>query len=304
MIRRTIVGVSLLALVGCAPRQQATAPLEPITPPVAQPRTDIPPDPLDALDPVVREAYLSNRTAPTREGFAVFYPYKPHTEPTVYAAASHVTEIELSDDEHVTSATVGDSVRWMVQPERNHVRIKPCPQGCNANAVGAAIGEAVPTAPSSFGTNLIIDTDQPRTYHINLHTASTARAYESFVFWYPDDIAAAQLARSEAMRKAAQEVVDPPARLNFSYRIIGPNVSWKPIQAFDDTSHEYLLFSDSAALQSDMPTLFVNQGKTQEIVNYQVRGNYYVVDRLYSDAALSVGIGTDRQTVRIEATSR
>jgi hypothetical protein len=32
-----------------------------------------------------------------------------------------------------------------------------------------------------------------------------------------------------------------------------------------------------------------------------VRGNYYVVDRLYSDAALTQGVGTDRQTVRIQA---
>jgi hypothetical protein len=36
-------------------------------------------------------------------------------------------------------------------------------------------------------------------------------------------------------------------------------------------------------------------------VNYQRRGSYYIVDRLYTNAALTEGVGTDRQTVRIEA---
>jgi type IV secretion system protein VirB9 len=79
-------------------------------------------------------------------------------------------------------------------------------------------------------------------------------------------------------------------------------VPWKPVQAFDDGSHEYLLFSSTAALESDMPSLYVGQGSEQELVNYQVRQNYYVVDRLYADAALSQGAGSERQTVRIEAT--
>src|ERR1700736_6604260 len=55
---------------------------------------------------------------------------------------------------------------------------------------------------------------------------------------------------------------------------------WKPVQAFDDGSHEYLLFSNTAALESDMPSLYVEQGSKQELVNYQVRQNYYIVDRL------------------------
>ena len=126
---------------------------------------------------------------------------------------------------------------------------------------------------------------------------------ESFVFWYPEDIAAAQTARADAIhRVTAQAATDPPSHLNFNYRITGPSVPWKPLQAFDDGSHEYLQFSSTAALESDMPSLYVGQGANQELVNYQVRQNYYVVDRLYADAALTQGVGSDRQTVRIQAT--
>ena len=104
------------------------------------------------------------------------------------------------------------------------------------------------------------------------------------------------------MRKAAtQAAADPPVHLNFNYRITGPSVPWKPVQAFDDGSHEYLLFANTAALESDMPSLYVEQGSNQELVNYQVRQNYYIVDRLYAGAALTQGVGSDRQTVRIEA---
>jgi type IV secretion system protein VirB9 len=127
---------------------------------------------------------------------------------------------------------------------------------------------------------------------------------ESFAFRYPDDITAAETVRAQATRKVAiQAAANPPVHLNFSYRITGPSVPWKPVQAFDDGSHEYyLLFSNTAALESDMPSLYVEQRPKQELVNYQVRQSYYIVERLYADAALTQGVGSDWQTVRIEAT--
>jgi type IV secretion system protein VirB9 len=208
----------------------------------------------------------------------------------------------LGSDERVTSATVGDSVRWALQPERNRVRIKPCPQGCNA--MGSAAGaQAIHGMPTVFSTNLIVDTTR-RTYHFKLQAGSLSRAQESVGFWYPNDITAAQLARADALRKSARQVADPPATLNFNYRVTGPEVPWKPIEAFDDGSHEYLLFANAAELKDDMPSLYVQRGKTQELVNYEVRGDYYIVDRLFSDAALTQGVGTDRQTIRIKAVGK
>ncbi len=289
---------------GCAalqPQQPSSPPLEPANfTAVTQPHVSVPPDPLDALPPSLRTAYLSGSDKPVRDGFAVFYTYRQYQEPVVNCAPGHITEIVLGPNENVIGATVGDTVRWTLLPEHNHVRVKPCPQGCNTMGAGAAAGQTVAAMPTSFATNLIIDTDR-RTYHLKLQAGPLSHAMETLAFWYPEDIAAAQAARTVAMHKSAQQIADPPARLNFAYRITGPAVPWKPIEAFDDQSHEYLLFADGAVLKDDMPSLYVQQGKTPELVNYQTRGNYYIVDRLYSDAALTQGVGTDRQTVRIQA---
>jgi type IV secretion system protein VirB9 len=294
--------IILVLAAGCGGRQQPAPPLIPANfAAVTQPPINVPPNPLDSLPPALRQAYVNKSDKPVQSGFVTFYPYRQYEEPTIRCAPGHITEIVLANDEKVTAATVGDSVRWMLVPEQNKIRVKACPQGCAMGVGAAAAQPAVAAAPTVYATNLIIDTDR-RTYHVKLQAGPLARAMESFAFWYPEDIAAAETARTEAMRKAAtQAAADPPVHLNFNYRITGPSVPWKPVQAFDDGSHEYLLFTNTAALESDMPSLYVEQGSKQELVNYQVRQNYYIVDRLYADAALTQGVGSDRQTVRIEA---
>jgi type IV secretion system protein VirB9 len=302
---KTTTLVLMAAIVaGCSAVQpQPAPPLEPASlAPIVQPqRTVIPPDPLDSLPPAVRAAYLGSKNEPVRDGFAIYYPYTEHSEPIIHVSPLHVTEIQFDQAEHVLSADAGDTTRFAVKSERNHVRIKTCPQGCAAMGNAGYSGQAVAAVPTTYNTNLIVDTDR-RTYHITLQAG--AHAMETFAFWYPGDIAAAQVARQAAMRKSAQEVADPPAKLNFAYRITGPAVAWKPIQALDDGSHEYLLFAGDAMLRDDAPALYVQHGKTQELVNYEVRGNYYVIDRLYNEAALTQGVGTDRQTVHIQAEGR
>jgi type IV secretion system protein VirB9 len=53
-----------------------------------------------------------------------------------------------------------------------------------------------------------------------------------------------------------------------------------------------------------MPPLFVvgPEGKTSELVNYRVRGNYMVVDRLFAAAELRLGAGEKQKRVRISRT--
>ena len=294
--------IILVLAAGCGGRPQPAPPLIPANfAAVTQPPINVPPNPLDSLPPALRQAYVNKSDKPVQSGFVTFYPYRQYEEPTIRCAPGHITEIVLANDEKVTAATVGDSVRWMLVPEQNKIRVKACPQGCAMGVGAAAAQPAVAAAPTVYATNLIIDTDR-RTYHVKLQAGPLGRAMESFAFWYPDDITAAEMVRAAAMRKAAsQAAANPPVHLNFNYRITGPSVPWKPVQAFDDGSHEYLLFANTAALESDMPSLYVEQGSNQQLVNYQVRRNYYIVDRLYADAALTQGVGSDRQTVRIEA---
>ena len=43
---------------------------------------------------------------------------------------------------------------------------------------------------------------------------------------------------------------------------------------------------------SEAPALLINAGNGTQMVNYRVAGNYYVVDRLFSDAVMVAGRGT------------
>src|SRR5215831_19034359 len=280
-----------LTLAACAPQQAPTPPLVPATFTPA-PQVSVPPDPLDSLPPTLRD------------GFAVYLPYREHSAPIVHAAPDHVTEIVLDPAEHITHAWAGDNLRWAIWPEGNHLRLKACPKGCNS-VNGAAAQVATVPVPTVYSTNLVVDTDHPRTYHFELMAGPLSRATETLTMWYPEDVAQAEANRRDAMRKAAAQAIDPPDRLSCDYTISGPNVPWKPSQACSDSTHEYLLFSSSAPYQGDMPSLYVEQNNRQELVNYHAQsgpyGTYYVTDRLYSQAALTQGVGNDKQIVTITA---
>ena len=115
-----------------------------------------------------------------------------------------------------------------------------------------------------------------------------------------------------AAASAKQEAADPPAdsdnvvkvaavdpaQLNFAYTVAGPNVPWKPIRAFDDGSHVYVQMP-AGMKSSEAPALLINAGSGTQMVNYRVKGNYYVVDRLFSDAILVSGVGRDQDRVTI-----
>lgn len=70
--------------------------------------------------------------------------------------------------------------------------------------------------------------------------------------------------------------------------------------AFDDGDHLYVQFPENIS-GTDMPTLMSQQGKEQKTVNYTVRAQYYVTDRLLPAAVLTSGTGTNRQAVQITA---
>jgi P-type conjugative transfer protein TrbG len=81
----------------------------------------------------------------------------------------------------------------------------------------------------------------------------------------------------------------------------GDNPPWRPVSAFDDGSKVYIEMPSGIA-EGEAPPLFVvgPEGDGQ-LVNYRVRQNYYIVDRLFAAAELRMG-GEHQQTVRISRT--
>jgi type IV secretion system protein VirB9 len=125
------------------------------------------------------------------------------------------------------------------------------------------------------------------------------------VSWsYPrDELIALQRSNEQALAREAESAdrgLDL-RNLRFRYAITGDAPPWRPLRAFDDGRKVYIQFP-SGLFQGEAPPLFVvgPQGDT-ELVNYRVRGHYYVVDRLF--AAAELRLGEDPQAVvRIERT--
>jgi type IV secretion system protein VirB9 len=50
---------------------------------------------------------------------------------------------------------------------------------------------------------------------------------------------------------------------------------------------------------SEAPALLIAAGSGTQMVNYRVDGNYYVVDRLFNQAELVMGVGREQDRVTI-----
>ncbi len=252
----------------------------------------------EAADPRARiaEANAAARMQPVRNGFinaVQVYPYTAGALYQVYTAPGSITDIALQPGETLVGAgpvAAGDTVRWII--------------GDTESGTGATRQVHIlvkPTRPD-LTTNLVINTDR-RTYHMELR--ATERTYMASVSWqYPQDQLIA-LRRQNAQAEAAQPVTTgiDLASVNFRYAIEGNRAPWRPLRAFDDGRQVFIEFPRGIA-QGEMPPLFVvgPEGDTSELVNYRVRGNHMIVDRLFAAAELRLGTGSTQRRVRIVRT--
>lgn len=218
------------------------------------------------------------------------YPFMEGALYRLYAAPEQVTDIALEPGERLNSVSAGDIVRWVVGDTSSG----------GAGGSGAAAGERVhilvkPIAPG-LSTNLVIATDR-RAYHLEMR--SFRETYMAAISWtYPQDQLVKRREEAVRAKAAGDSVVAPainPGNLKFRYEIEGDRPHWRPVRAFDDGEQVFIQFPETIA-QGEAPPLFVlsRDGKP-ELVNYRMRGNYYVVDRLFSAAELR--LGEKRQSV-------
>jgi type IV secretion system protein VirB9 len=237
----------------------------------------------------VDAANAAARVQPARAGFinaVQVYPFTPGALYQVYTAPGQVTAIMLQEGETLVGngpVAAGDTVRWII--------------GDTESGTGPTRRVQIivkPTRPD-LTTNLIINTDR-RTYLLELR--STERTYMASVSWqYPQDALIA-LRRQNATAPAEQGL--DLARLRFRYDIEGDSPAWRPLRAFDDGRQVFIEFPRGIG-QGEMPPLFVigPEGEGQ-LVNYRVRQNFMIVDRLF--AAAELRLGDRQQRVRIVRT--
>jgi type IV secretion system protein VirB9 len=216
-------------------------------------------------------------------GAVQVYPWTEGALYRLYTAPERVSDIALQAGESLVSVAAGDTARWVI--------------GDTASGAGGARRTHVLVKPSAAGlrTNLVIATDR-RVYHVELE--STAKAAMASISWtYPEDALLA-LRASQAAAEASVAAGITVEALNFNYRIEGDRPDWRPLRVFDDGRQLFIEFPATLP-QGEAPPLFVTgEGGRAELVNYRLRGRYYVVDRLFAAAELRLG-ERRQQVVRI-----
>ena len=310
MRRIAMAGAFILALMleACAAKQPpAPPPLKLVT--EAEPKDAAPPTPptgaqlLAEQPPEVQEAVKEHDKSgdwpPYKTSAYTLYPYNQGRQPVVDCAPLRTTDIQLQPGETITDVAMGDTERWIATPASSGDPRSPVPHLA-----------VKPQAPG-IETNFTIYTTK-HIYHMSLRSRGS-HAMQQVEFYYPDELMTAMKDADSQAKAQPGTVADPPgdesgnvlkvanvnpAQLNFAYSVGGANVPWKPIRAFDDGSHVYIQMPPGMK-SSEAPALLVNAGSGTQMVNYRVKGYYYVVDRLVTGAILVSGVGRDQDRVTI-----
>jgi len=203
----------------------------------------------------------------------------------VYTAPERITDIVLQPGEQLGSVAAGDTARWVIgdttsgsgTDKRAHVLIKPFSAG--------------------LLTNLVITTDR-RTYHL-LVSSAAGGAMSALSWTYPQDALIADR-KAQAQAEAAVPIASDldPAQLRFDYVITGDRPAWRPLRAFDDGRQTYIEFPADLGVSEAPPLFLLGADGQAQLVNYRLRGRFYVVDRLFDAAELRLGT-KHQQIVRI-----
>lgn len=204
--------------------------------------------------------------------------------PTILASPMQVCDVELQSGEKVNEVIVGDSARWMVETgaagNTTHLFIKPVDAGLETTAV--------------------VTTDR-RVYHLRLVSQRSGHTpYVGFV--YADAMKLRLEEKKSARERAIQrntakingKEVDISG-LNFNFEVKG-KASWRPERVFDDGQKIYIHLPRAS---TEMPVLLARKNGENVLVNYRVDGKNLVVDGLFEDISLLLGVGSKKEEVRI-----
>lgn len=230
---------------------------------------------------------------PEQDGGFILFPFG-HERPTVRCPRLNACLIALEPGESLTDEPLsGDTERWIIDTsvmgssaQSQLVVIKP--QDCD------------------IATNLLIPTDR-RIYELALvadacENGETGGGYTRQVkFWYPEQI----LAEREAERERAASVAAVPVVVNRDYGIDRgwflkrKRYLWIPADVFDDGTRTYVVLPPESR-NGELPVLYLLEGGERHVLNYALRGDTIVADRVLRKAVLVVRTGDDERTIEIE----
>lgn len=234
---------------------------------------------------VLREVNQQAKEKPIPDGFynaIMKYSFEEGKVYEVHTGALKTTDVMLQPGEKIMGNLIlADTIRWTAAitqsmkngQEQQHIIIKPKKVG--------------------ISTTLTVLTNR-RAYHLELFSHN--KSYMVAVSWdYPEWEFQQASARVERQQEQQQQITANQidlTKLNMGYVVdveVGDVPKWMPVQVFDDGLKTYIKFPP-AMLVREAPTLFVlaKNGETQ-LVNYRVKNEFYIVDRLFERAELRLG---------------
>jgi type IV secretion system protein VirB9 len=252
----------------------------------------------EGANPALEKAYktyLKTGVAKNIEGEGFVQFAYGLNQPMVAASPFELTVISLEPGENVTNVSSGDPMRWSYSLAYS---------GKESNRQAQVM---VKPSLENISTDLVITTDK-RLYTIKIVSTANGQYIRNVRFWYPLDIqaqwkqynveAAKSIAQFSQTTVAAMPNVNL-AQMNFDYRVVTKwfhRPRWKPTRVFDDGVHTYIQFPADMA-NRDMPVLLIKNNGEQELVNYRAKAPYFVVDKLFKEAVLVMGVGRSQQEV-------
>jgi type IV secretion system protein TrbG len=263
---------------------------KPILETMAQPKPQVLPEETEGSQ--IQKKPVSGATI--GEDGSLIYNYGSNL-PSIICAPLHVCEVSLQAGETIQQIDVGDPIRWQVKLARG-----------NRNGIETSHLIIKPTE-TGIASNLIAITDK-RTYSMRLLSRQDKAWMPKVAFSYPDDIQAnwqayfAQNKTQERTVNLASNAAMPASgpTLDFHYHLKGDKPAWRPIRIYTDQVKTYIQFPATAQNDEIPVLLLLGPGSTEQLVNYRLEGNAFVVDKVIQRAALISGVGKHQERVDIQ----
>lgn len=217
--------------------------------------------------------------------------YIPGALYQIYCAPLNVTDIQFQNNEHIIAVAAGDTARWQVTKA--------------TSGVGANRQEHLFVKPNDEElTNGVVVTTDMRTYHLKLH--STNKTAMASVTWsYPDSEGSMLLTNldnnlDDSGSSVANTIDVSHLRFNYEVKSIKglKHPDWYPRMVFNDGNKTFIKFPSS---MQETPSLLVGTGKNNQIINYRVQGDYYVIDSVVYYMQLMSGPEKSQTVIQISA---
>ncbi|WP_434716383.1 P-type conjugative transfer protein TrbG [Paraburkholderia sp. A3RO-2L] len=228
----------------------------------------------------------------------LLYPYGEY-QPRLVCGIRRACDVTLEPGERLLHDTRGDTANWTIDKATSgddgdptkvvqHIVFKPKLTGIESNAI--------------LYTNR-------RVYDLKLVSSDTESNYMNRIgFFYPNKLVhdwdeasdkAAAVRHADDARTIARLPALDVNKLDFGYTIRGDDSRLRPERVFNDGTQVFIQ-TPGLMDKTETPTLLVlDDSGTATMVNYRVKENYFIVDKLFSRAVLVLGSGKDVTKVTI-----